>query len=60
MRGTEVGTEGSQVSNLGGNGEQSTSEDLEAMRLAEAQDAKLVVTKDEAGQADSTGLLRAT
>lgn len=60
MRGTEVGTEGSQVSNLGGNREQSTPEDLEEIRLAEAQDAKLVVTKDEAGQADSTGLLRAT
>lgn len=60
MRGTEVGTEGSQVRNLGGDRKQSTFEDLEEMRLAEAQDAKVAVTKDEAGQVDSTGLLRAT
>ena len=59
MRGTEVGTEGSQGRNLGGDRKQSTFEYLEEMILAEAQDAKLVVTKDEAGQADSTGLLRA-
>ena len=59
MRGTEVGTEGSQVRNLGGDRKQSTFEDLEEMRLAEAQDAKLAVTKNKAGQVDSTGLLRA-
>lgn len=41
---------------LGRNRKQSIFEDRKEMRLAEAQDAKLVVTKDEA---DSTGLLRA-
>lgn len=32
---------------------------IKDMRLAEAQNAKLVVMKDEAGQVDSAGLLRA-
>lgn len=55
-----MGTEGSQGRNLGGDRRQTTFEDLEETRLAEAQDAKLAVTEEEAGQADSTGLLRAT
>lgn len=46
--------------NLGGDRKQSTFVDLEEMRPAEAQDAKLVLTRDEAGRVDSTGLLRAT
>lgn len=43
---------------LGRDRKQGTFEDLKEMRPAEAQDAKLVVMKDEAGQVDSAGLLR--
>lgn len=42
--------------NLGGDRKQGTSEDRKEMGLAEARDATLM--EDEAGQVDSTGLLR--
>lgn len=42
-----------------GKGQKTIFEDLKEIRPAAAQDAKSVVKKDEGGQVNSTGLLRA-